>query len=70
MLPPFTPGCTGSLHPDVKDGNMGMSGNKSTVPDNKNHPVLPILYPFLHKIIEWFAGMGIKCLLFVLFVIY
>ena len=49
---------------------MGMSGNKSTVPDNKNHPVLPILYPFLHKIIEWFAGMGIGCLLFVLFVMY
>ena len=24
MLPPFTPGCTGSLHPDVKDGNMGV----------------------------------------------
>ena len=23
MLPPFTPGCTGSLHPDVKDGNSG-----------------------------------------------
>ena len=24
MLPPLTPGCTGSLHPDVKDGNMGV----------------------------------------------
>ena len=24
MLPPFTPGCIGSLHPDVKDGNMGV----------------------------------------------
>ena len=24
MLPPFTPGCTGSLHPDVKNGNMGV----------------------------------------------
>ena len=24
MLHPFTPGCTGSLHPDVKDGNMGV----------------------------------------------
>ena len=23
MLPPLTPGCTSSLHPDVKDGNMG-----------------------------------------------
>jgi len=24
MLPPLTPGCTSSLHPDVKDGNMGV----------------------------------------------
>ena len=24
MLPSLTPGCTGSLHPDVKDGNMGV----------------------------------------------
>ena len=24
MLPPLTPGCTDSLHPDVKDGNMGV----------------------------------------------
>ena len=24
MLHPFTPGCIGSLHPDVKDGNMGV----------------------------------------------
>ncbi|RGZ75500.1 hypothetical protein DW973_17565 [Parabacteroides merdae] len=24
LLPPFTPGCTGSLHPDVKNGNMGV----------------------------------------------
>ena len=70
MLPSLTSGCRESVHPGVRGGNMGMSGNKSTVPDNKNHPVLPILYPFLHKIIEWFAGMGIGCLLFVLFVMY
>ena len=24
MLLPLTPGCTSSLHPDVKDGNMGV----------------------------------------------
>ena len=24
MLPPLTPGCTDPLHPDVKDGNMGV----------------------------------------------
>ena len=24
MLPPLTPGCTSSLHPDVKDGNRGV----------------------------------------------
>ena len=23
-LPPLTPGCTDSLHPDVKEGNMGV----------------------------------------------
>ena len=27
MLPSLTPGCTDSLHPGVKDGNMGVSGN-------------------------------------------
>ena len=43
MLPSLTPGCTDSLHPGVKDGNMGVSGNKSTVPNNENHPALPIL---------------------------
>ena len=46
MLPSLTPGCTSSLHPDVKDGNMGVYGNERTVPDNKNQQVLPILQPF------------------------
>jgi len=27
MLPSFTSGCREPVHPDVKDGNMGMSGN-------------------------------------------
>ena len=43
MLPSLTSGCRGSVHPGVRGGNMGMSGNKSALPDNQNHPVLPIL---------------------------
>ena len=42
MLPSLTSGCRESVHPGVRGGNMGMSGNKSALPDNKNHPVLPI----------------------------
>ena len=43
MLPSLTSGCREPVHPGVRGGNMGMSGNKSALPDNKNHPVLPIL---------------------------
>ena len=42
MLPSLTSGCRGLVHPGVRGGNMGMSGNKSALPDNQNHPVLPI----------------------------
>ena len=42
MLPSFTSGRREPVHPGVRGGNMGMSGNKSALPDNKNHPVLPI----------------------------
>ena len=58
MLPSFTSGCREPVHPGVKDGNMGGSGNYSTVPDNKNRPVLPILLPFLHVIFLFLLRKG------------
>ncbi len=58
MLPSFTSGCREPVHPGVKDGNRGVSGNESTVPDNKNRPVSPILLPFLHVIFLFLLRKG------------
>ena len=37
---------------------MGVSGNLSTVPANKNRPVSPILLPFLHVIFLFLLRKG------------